>query len=383
MAFSGAVTALTSSIIGINQFDIKKIIAYSTCSQLGFMMLAVGSGNFMVAMYHLVNHAFFKALLFLCSGVIIHALRDEQDIRKMGGLINFFPLTYGAMLIGSLSLSGFPFLSGYYTKDLLIESLYSRTGYIIVALIACIAAFFTAFYSTRLLYLVFLGRGTNMNKENLTVIEEAPVCMAIPIVILTILSVISGFFTKEIFSAVSPAFRNSIYSHSSFVNLDNEFLLKFLWKLTPTICSFLGIVVFILTIVYYDFFYKVKLYLFPFYSLISKKFYFDAIYNKIFHTFIATLSYKISYKIIDRGILEVLGPTGIYNLFNRLANSFQKLHTGYIFHHIFYFLTAMGIIFLVVILVPVNVMGFVLVIKKIYFFNIIIGITLAVYLTTE
>jgi NADH-ubiquinone oxidoreductase chain 5 len=161
----GSLTAFFASTIGVVQNDIKKVIAYSTCSQLGYMIFACGISAYNVSFFHLINHAFFKALLFLGSGIVIHALNNEQDMRRMGGLVKILPYSYSMMLIGSLALGGFPFLSGYYSKDLILEVAYTK--YELHSLFAyslgSISAFFTAFYSVRLLYLTFLGN-TNIFK---------------------------------------------------------------------------------------------------------------------------------------------------------------------------------------------------------------------------
>jgi len=150
----GGLTCLFSGLIGVFQFDIKKIVAYSTCSQLGYMFFSAGMSNYNVSLFHLFNHAFFKALLFLSMGSIIHALCDEQDIRKMGGLIRYLPLTYIMVLIGTLSLLAFPFLTGFYSKDFLLEFVFSiyTIDSLFFYFLGVFAAFFTAFYSFRLIY---------------------------------------------------------------------------------------------------------------------------------------------------------------------------------------------------------------------------------------
>jgi NADH-ubiquinone oxidoreductase chain 5 len=150
----GSLTCFFSSIIGAFQFDIKKIVAYSTCSQLGYMFFSCGISNYNVSLFHLFNHAFFKALLFLSMGSIIHAMSDEQDFRRMGGLINLLPFTYIMVMVGSLSLLAIPFMTGFYSKDMILEFTYARyniTSFFLF-LLGIFAAFFTAFYSTRLLY---------------------------------------------------------------------------------------------------------------------------------------------------------------------------------------------------------------------------------------
>jgi len=154
MGLIGGFTCFFSSIIGAFQFDIKKIVAYSTCSQLGYMFFSCGMSNYSVSLFHLFNHAFFKALLFLSMGSIIHAMSDEQDFRRMGGLVNLLPFTYVMVMIGSLSLLAIPFLTGFYSKDMILEFTYARftlDGFFLY-LLGIFAAFFTAFYSTRLIY---------------------------------------------------------------------------------------------------------------------------------------------------------------------------------------------------------------------------------------
>jgi len=169
----GSVTAFFASTVGIVQNDIKKVIAYSTCSQLGYMIFACGISAYNVSFFHLINHAFFKALLFLGSGIVIHALNNEQDMRRMGGLIKVLPYSYAVMFIGSLALTGFPFLSGFYSKDLILESSYTKyeVHSIFSYMLGSCSALFTAFYSIRLLFLTFLGE-TNQFKLNLSKLHE-------------------------------------------------------------------------------------------------------------------------------------------------------------------------------------------------------------------
>lgn len=196
----GCFTAIFSAIIGLFQYDVKKIIAYSTCSQLGYMFFSCGLSNYSVAIFHLVNHAFFKALLFLSAGSIIHALFDEQDMRKMGNLVNFLPFTYFMIFLGSLAIMGFPFLTGFYSKDLLLELVYSR--YIIestfVHLIGLTAAFFTAAYSMRLLVFVFFHK-FNGFRTYFSSISEASIEMFISMFVLSIASIFFGFILSDLF----------------------------------------------------------------------------------------------------------------------------------------------------------------------------------------
>jgi NADH-ubiquinone oxidoreductase chain 5 len=186
----GSLTAFFAASVGLVQNDLKRVIAYSTCSQLGYMVFACGLSHYSVALFHLANHALFKALLFLSAGCIIHGISDEQDLRKMGGLVKFLPLSYVMILIGSLALVGWPFLTGFYSKDAILE----------IALVVptqvgnfshwlgCIAAFFTSFYSFRLVFLSFINE-TNTYKSYLNNTHDAPIKMAIPLLVLALGSI--------------------------------------------------------------------------------------------------------------------------------------------------------------------------------------------------
>lgn len=181
----GAITSFFASSVGLVQNDFKRVIAYSTCSQLGYMVFAAGLSNYSVALFHLANHAVFKALLFLSAGCIIHGLLDEQDLRKMGGLLKLFPLTYTGILIGSLALMGFPFLTGFYSKDVILELAFGSYNTIgnFAYVLGCCAAFCTAFYSFRLLFLAFFNK-PNSFKSYIQGAHEAPFRMSFPLIVL-------------------------------------------------------------------------------------------------------------------------------------------------------------------------------------------------------
>ena len=203
----GVLTSFFAATIGLVQNDIKKIIAYSTCSQLGYMCFVCGFSQYNVSLFHLSNHAFFKALLFLGAGSVIHGLNNEQDIRRMGGLINFMPLTYTAMLIGSLSLIGFPFLSGFYSKDVILEVaffVYSVPSFFCYWL-GVITALFTAIYSFRLVFLVFLAP-TSSYKNIILSVHESPGQMGLVFVVLSLCSIFSGYISKEVFIGLGSDF---------------------------------------------------------------------------------------------------------------------------------------------------------------------------------
>ena len=239
----GAITAFFAATTGLVQNDIKKVIAYSTCSQLGYMIFICGLSNYSLSFFHLFNHAFFKALLFLGAGSLIHGLSNEQDMRRMGGFLSLLPFTYTAMLIGSLSLMGFPFLSGFYSKDIILEVAYvtytisSKFAYTLGTL----SAFFTAFYSFRLLFLVFLKK-TNSFKYYVENLHEVKKGTASVLAFLCLASLFSGYLFKDLFIGMgSDFFSLSIYNKPlpNLASIDSEFL-SYHIKLIPTGFSLFG-----------------------------------------------------------------------------------------------------------------------------------------------
>jgi len=194
----GGITAFLAATTGLLQNDLKRVIAYSTCSQLGYRVFAAGLSGYSVSMFHLSNHAFFKALLFLGAGSVIHAMSDEQDMRKMGGLIKLLPLTYTVIVVGSLALIGFPFLTGFYSKDVILELVYgsfSVEGRFVHTL-GSFAAFFTAYYSMRLLAFTFL-RPVNGLRTNYIQAHESPIAITLPLIILSFASLFIGYISRD------------------------------------------------------------------------------------------------------------------------------------------------------------------------------------------
>jgi NADH-ubiquinone oxidoreductase chain 5 len=243
ISFIGALTAFFAASTGLVQNDLKRVIAYSTCSQLGYMVFACGLSNYSVGIFHLTNHAFFKALLFLGSGSVIHAVSDEQDMRKMGGLKHLVPFTYSMMLVGSLALIGFPFLTGFYSKDLILEVAYSKYTSVgcFCYFLGTIGAFFTAFYSTRLTYLIFMSKPNGYRKVISYAYDSGPlICFSLGAI--AIPSVLVGFFTKDIAVGVgSPFFETAIYTNVSNINmLDADFIPTF-YKTLPVKLSLFGV----------------------------------------------------------------------------------------------------------------------------------------------
>ena len=361
----GASTAFFASTVGLVQNDIKKIIAYSTCSQLGYMFFACGLSNYPLAIFHLSNHAYFKALLFLCSGAVIHAMGDEQDIRKMGGLRRILPFTYVMFLIGSLSLMGFPFLTGFYSKDLILEvafASFSDTGHFSYWL-GTIGAFFTAFYSTRLLFFAFLSE-TNAYKNIIKNAHDVPLAMGIPLGLLAFGSIFIGYLTKDMFVGLGSNFwNNSIYINP--INnqmIDAEFLPTF-FKLLPVILSFSGL----LGALYMYFFkfkflynFKISKYGLYFYNFLNRKWYFDKIYYEFINQYVLKIGYNVTYKMVDKGLIEICGPYGLTTIFTLLSQKIVLLQTGYIFHY--------SLLMLISTIFLINIIFF----SILYYFNTII-----------
>jgi len=222
----GAMTAFYASSVGLFQNDLKRVIAYSTCSQLGYMIFVAGLSNYSVSLFHLANHAVFKALLFLSAGCIIHGLNDEQDLRKMGGLLNIFPVSYSMFLIGTLALIGFPFFTGFYSKDCILE-LAAANGSVtsnFCYFLGCSAAFCTSFYSFRLLFLSFIN-STNSFKTSIQESHEAPITMIFPLLVLSLGAIFYGFMTKDLMIGLGSLFFNNIHiNYFNFCMIDSEFL---------------------------------------------------------------------------------------------------------------------------------------------------------------
>lgn len=345
----GALTAFFAATVGLVQNDLKRVIAYSTCSQLGYMVFACGLSNYSVGVFHLANHAFFKALLFLGAGSVIHAVADEQDMRKMGGLKNLVPFTYSMIVIGSLALIGFPFLTGFYSKDLILEVAYGKYtsfGHFSYFL-GTIGAFCTAFYSTRLLYLTFLAK-PNGYKSVICYAYDSSYQICISLGILAVPSIFIGYYTKDMIVGLGTDFwGTAIYVAPQNMNMfDAEFINQF-YKLLPVNLSLLGTVSAFLFYTYQSkilFQFKMSNLGKRLYNFLTKKWFFDKVYNEQIGQFFFNFGYLISYKIIDRGIFEILGPYGFSLIFSKLSTYVFKAQTGFIYHYTFLFL--IGLTFL-------------------------------------
>ena len=280
----GASTAFFAATTGLLQNDLKRVIAYSTCSQLGYMIFACGISNYTVGVFHLSNHAFFKALLFLGAGSVIHAVADEQDMRRMGGLKRIIPFTFVAMSIGSFALMGFPFLTGFYSKDIILETAFAKYTSVthFSYCLGTLSAFFTGFYSMRLLFLTFLS-DPNGFKPILIGAHDSPIKMASPLIFLVFPSIFIGFFSRDFFIGLGTSFwNNAIFLFpSNFILIDAEFVAQ-IYKLLPICFSFLAAS---LALFFYTFsskmLYILKISLIgkSFYNFLNKKWFFDKIYN--------------------------------------------------------------------------------------------------------
>nr|YP_232819.1 NADH dehydrogenase subunit 5 [Tethya actinia]AAP59078.1 NADH dehydrogenase subunit 5 [Tethya actinia] len=322
----GALTAFFAATTGVVQNDLKKVIAYSTCSQLGYMVMICGLSNYSVSLFHLVNHAFFKALLFLSAGSVIHAVSDEQDMRKMGGLIKSIPLTYTMILIGSLSLMGFPYLTGFYSKDLILELAYDKYYIIFAYWLGVFSALLTAFYSIRLIYLTFI-MDSNSRKEDLLKVHESSWSIIIPLLLLAFGSIFVGYLGKEIIlsNVVSPIISNFI-------------------KVVPLLLSLLGaLLAFIvynnIIITEYKLNISVKVIWFIrnlyhiIYTFFNSAWQFNYIINHFFVNNIWKFGHLITYRVIDRGILEIIGPKGISKVLIKLTQVISNFQSGMVFNY--------------------------------------------------
>jgi NADH-ubiquinone oxidoreductase chain 5 len=331
----GATTAFFAGTCGLLQNDLKRIIAFSTISQLGYMMMAIGLSQYNVALMHTVNHAFFKALLFLGAGAVIHSFADQQDVRRMGGLINFLPFTYSVMLVGSLSLLATPFLTGFYSKDLILELAFGQYSFsgMYAFILGSISAGITAFYSFRLISLVFLTK-PNGQKESYLNSHESNLFVIIPLLVLALFSIFFGYLFSDLFVGVgSDFFANSLFIHPNNISIiEAEFSLNPIIKLLPAILSLSGAV---LAIFMYHSTPQIINNLTlnslgkNIYSFLNGKYYFDVIYNHFVVAQGLQLGYKIS-KEIDRGAIELLGPYGLANTFTNTGINIAKLDTGII-----------------------------------------------------
>ena len=342
----GAITTIFSSLIGLFQQDIKKVIAYSTMSQLGMMVIAIGLSSYNVALFHLINHAFYKGLLFLGAGAVIHAVSDNQDFRKYGGLKHYLPLTYSVMLIASLSLIAFPFMTGYYSKDFILESAYGQylLSSITIYYVATIGAIFTTLYSVKVLYVTFLTN-PNGSLNNYKHVHEGDIYMSIPLVILAVFSIFFGYITKDLFIGLGSSFfsDNSIFIHPSHeIMIDTEFSVNIIYKLLP----FIFTVTFSIISLYITEFipksvvaFKYTRFGYNIFGFLNQRFLIELLYNNYITNVVLKLGGQTT-KILDKGSVEIVGPYGLEKILITLNNKLSKLSTGVVTTYALYILIA-------------------------------------------
>ncbi len=339
----GMITAIFAASVALVQNDIKKIVAYSTCSQLGYMFFAAGVGAYHVAMFHLFTHAFFKALLFLGAGSVIHAFKDEQDIRNMGGVRKKLPYTYFFMLIGTLALTGFPFLSGFYSKDAIIEFAYLSNSLLgnYAVIVGILTAFLTSIYSWRLFFKTFHG---TYNNKTIPINEthESPILMLLPLFFLAIGAIFSGFIFKEILIGhhSKDFWQSSVFFLEE---IKHDHIPLWFLLLTPLI------VVIAIPLSFYYFISNTKVLgsfkntNLPLYEFLLNKWYIDELYEFIF----VNPSKKIGsffWRTIDLGTIDRFGPDGISKLVKMVSNKVGKFQSGFIYDYAFVMLIGLSIL---------------------------------------
>ena len=337
VTFIGASTALFAATVGLTQNDIKRVIAYSTCSQLGYMFFAAGVSAYGGAIFHLFTHAFFKALLFLGAGSVIHALSNEQDMRKMGGVWKKIPLTYALMVVGTLALTGAPFFAGYYSKDMIIESAYaagSEMGHYAFVL-GVGAAFLTSFYSWRLIFMTFHGK-PRASEDVMHHIHESPPVMTIPLIILAAGAALSGVLFAGYFvgHGYGEFWRGSLFLAGENV-MEAAHHVPGWVKLMPLIMSASG---FVLSWLCYvkapDVPGRIARMHAPIYQFLLNKWYFDEIYDFLFVRPAKALG-RFLWKKGDGATIDGLGPDGVSAAVVNLSGKARRLQSGYVYHYAF------------------------------------------------
>jgi NADH-quinone oxidoreductase subunit L len=338
VTFIGAATAFFAATVGMAQNDIKRVIAYSTCSQLGYMFFACGVSAYPAAIFHLLTHAFFKALLFLGAGSVIHAMSDEQDMRNMGGIRRLIPRTYILMWIGSLALAGIPFFAGYFSKDMILESAFASGTMIgtLAFVLGILAAFMTAFYSWRLLFMTFHGEAKSDEKV-MAHVHESPPIMLIPLYVLAVGAVFSGLLFAGMMVGDHPEafWGDSILILENHTALHDAHHVPIYIVLLPLIVSAAGIAL------AYHFYIRNRAALLDLmgatkslHAFLLNKWYFDELYDFLFVRPAKRLGYFL-WKTGDGTIIDGLGPDGVSARVIDVTNRVVKLQTGYLYHYAF------------------------------------------------
>ena len=333
--FIGATTAFFAATIGLVQNDIKRIVAYSTCSQLGYMFVAMGAGAYSVGMFHLFTHAFFKALLFLGSGSVIYAMHHEQDIRMMGGLWRKIPFTFAVMCVGTLALTGFPLFAGNFSKDAIIESAYvsHNPAATYAFILTVVSAGLTAFYSWRLIFKTFFGEPHD--QEHYEAAHESPLWMLIPLFVLAAGSILSGFPFKELFAGngVEEFFRDSVKMHPHIIEEMEQIPLAI--KSLPFFMMSIGLVISIIFYIQRPYIPEELAEQQPMlYQFLLNKWYFDELYDLIFVRPTKRIGYFL-WKYGDGWLIDGFGPDGVSARVLDVTRNVVKIQTGYLYHYAF------------------------------------------------
>jgi len=332
----GGTTAFFAATIGLTQHDIKRVIAYSTCSQLGYMFFALGVGAYPAAIFHLMTHAFFKALLFLGAGSVIHGMDDEQDMRKMGGLFSKMKVTAVLMWIGSLALAGVPFFAGFYSKDMILESAFAaHTGLGMYAFWAGIAAaLMIAFYSWRLLFLTFHGR-TRADDHTFDHAHESPPVMIAPLLVLALGAVFSGYLAKEYFVGhdMNEFWGGSILMLHNIIEEAHH--VPFWVKKLPILVGVIGIfAAFVMYILKPNWPAAFVARIRPVHTFVYNKWFFDELYDRVFVRPSFVLGRGL-WKSGDGAVIDGVGPDGIAAATRNLAGRASRLQSGFVYHYAF------------------------------------------------
>ena len=344
----GALTAIFAATVGFTQFDIKRVIAYSTCSQLGYMFFAAGVSAYPAAMFHLTTHAFFKALLFLGAGSVIHAMSDEQDLRNMGGIWRKVPVTYVMMWVGSLALAGFPFFAGFYSKDIILEAAFAAHTNVgnMAFWLGCAAAFLTAFYSWRLLIMAFHGK-PRASAEVMSNVHESPLVMTLPLFVLAVGAVFSGWLGYELFVGHDMAvfWGDSIFILPEHHAMEHAHHVPTWVKLLPVLLATSGVLLAMLCYAIWTDIPSVAARLFaPIHRFFFNKWYFDELYDAIFVRPAVRIG-SFLWLRGDRDTIDGFGPDGMSAMVMRVSAMAARLQSGFVFHYAFAML--IGVVVLV------------------------------------
>src|SRR6266576_1995999 len=333
----GATTAFFAATVGLVQNDIKRVVAYSTCSQLGYMFVAMGVGAYSVGIFHLFTHAFFKALLFLGSGSVIHAMHHEQDMRKMGGLKDKIPFTYAMMIIGTLSLTGFPLTAGYFSKDAIIEAAFATRNPATIYAFACTitAAALTSFYSWRLILVTFHGHPHDRSHYERA--HESPMVVLVPLAVLAAGSILAGYPFKDLFAGeeIKDFFRGSLYFAEGNHIIEDMHHVPAWVAVAPTVMMVLGFLV-----AWHFYIRKPALpgelarQHEPLYRFLLNKWYFDELYDVLLVRPTLWLG-RLLWKGGDGWLIDGFGPDGVSARVLDVTRNVVRLQTGYLYHYAF------------------------------------------------